>query len=176
LLTADVHLSKKRTQNSAEENNMMRRIVLFLALFFVALTSGAAFAIWLESNPSGTSPAFYVNNMQHAIRVFTLPLNAVAILGVVFTIASTFLFRRNRLSFYVLIAASTCAIAATLITFFGNVPIINQITTWSTNSPPPNWMEVGEKWWWLQTVRTILALAELSLLIVAAMIRRDTSK
>jgi hypothetical protein len=66
-----------------------RRIVLFLALFFVALTSGAAFAILLDTNPSGMSPTFYAEKMQHAIRVFMVPLNAVAILGVLFTIAST---------------------------------------------------------------------------------------
>lgn len=117
---------------------MARKIVLFLALFFVALTSGAAFAIWLDSNPSGVSPSFYAENMQHAIRVFTVPLNTPAILGVLFTVASTFLARRDRLSFYLLIGASACAIAATLITFFGSVPIINQIMTWSIKSPPSN--------------------------------------
>jgi anthrone oxygenase-like protein len=125
---------------------MARRIVLFLTLFFVALTSGAAFAVWLDTNPSGVSPIFYAEKMQHAIQVFTVPLNTVAILGVLFTIASTFLARRDRFSFYLLIAASVCVIAATLITVFGNVPIINQIRTWSSNSPPSNWMEVGEKW------------------------------
>jgi hypothetical protein len=155
---------------------MARRVVLFLTLFFVALTSGAAFAIWLESNPSGVSPVFYTELMQHAVRLFTVPLNAVAILGVVFTLASTFLARRDRLSFYLLIAASTCAIAATVITFFGSVPIINQIMTWNTNSPPSNWTEVADRWWWFQTGRTILTAAELSLLIISAMVLRDISK
>jgi hypothetical protein len=63
---------------------MLRKVVLFLALFFVALTSGAAFAVWLDSSPFGLSPNFYAEKMQHAIRVFTIPLNTVAILGVLF--------------------------------------------------------------------------------------------
>jgi uncharacterized membrane protein len=155
---------------------MARRIVLFLALFFVALTSGAAFAIWLETNPSGLSPIFYAEKMKHAIRVFTIPLNTVAILGVLFTVASTFLARRDRSSFYLLIAASICLIAGTLITAFGNVPIINQIMTWSSNSPPSNWMEVGEKWSRFQSVRTILQTAALVLVILSTLFRRDTSK
>jgi uncharacterized membrane protein len=159
-----------------EENSIVRRIVLFLALFFVALTSGAAFAIWLDTNPSGMSSAFYAEKMQHAIRVFMVPLNAVAILGVLFTIASTFLARRDRSSFYLLIAASICLIAATLITTFGNVPIINQIKAWNINSPPPNWIEVGDKWSRFQTVRTILQTAALAFVIVSTMFRRDVSK
>jgi uncharacterized membrane protein len=161
---------------SADETNMARRIVLFLALFFVALTSGAAFAIWLDTNPSGVSPIYYAEKMQHAIRVFTVPLNTVAILGVILTIASTFLARRDRFTFYLLIAASICLIAASLITAFGNVPIINQIMTWSSNSPQSNWMSVGEKWSRFQTVRTILQTAALAFVILSTLLHRDISK
>src|SRR5215217_3855824 len=50
------------------------------------LTSGAAFAVWLDSSPFGLSPNFYAEKMQHAIRVFTIPLNTVAILGVLFVL------------------------------------------------------------------------------------------
>ncbi len=152
---------------------MVRRIVLFLALFFVALTSGAAFAIWLDYNPAGMSPAFYTEKMQHAIRVFTVPLPTVVILGVFFTIVSTFLARRDRLSFYLLIVASICVIAVALITAFGNIPINNQIITWKVDSPPSNWMELGEKWWRFQTVRTFLQITALAFVIMSTLVRRD---
>jgi uncharacterized membrane protein len=155
---------------------MARGIVLFLTLFFVALTSGAAFVIWLDTNPSGMSAAFYVEKMQHAIRVFTVPVNTVAILGVLFTITSTFLARRDRFTFYLLIAGSICLIAATLITTFGNVPIINQIKTWSVNSPPPNWIEVGKNWSWFQAVRTILQMMALAFVIASTLSHRKTSQ
>jgi uncharacterized membrane protein len=155
---------------------MVRKIVLFLALFFVALTSGAAFVIWLDYNPSGMSPTFYAEKMQHAILVFTIPLNTVAILGALLTIALTFLARRDRFSFYLLIAASACVVTATLITVLGNVPIINQIKTWSANSPPSNWMEVAEKWQRFQTLRTILQTVVLALVILSTLVRRSISK
>lgn len=64
---------------------MARKIVMFLTLFLLALTSGAAFVIWLDFNPSGLSPTFYAEKWQHAIRVFMIPLNTVAILSVLFT-------------------------------------------------------------------------------------------
>ena len=151
---------------------MIRRVVLFAALFFVALVAGAAFAIWIDYNPAGMSSAFYTEKMQHAIRVFTVPLPTVVILGVLFTIVSTFLARRERLDFYLLIVASVCLVAVALITAWGNIPINNQIRTWSINSPPPDWAEVAQKWWWFQTLRTISAIGGLSLLTVTALVRR----
>jgi uncharacterized membrane protein len=151
---------------------MARKIVLFAALFFVALVAGAAFAIWIDYNPAGMSSAFYTEKMQHAIRVFTVPLPTIVMLGVLFTILSTLLARRERLDFYLLIAASVCIVAVALITTRGNIPINNQIRTWSINSPPPDWAQLAQKWWWFQTLRTLSAIAGLSLLTVTALVRR----
>ena len=155
---------------------MLRKLFLFAALFFVALVAGAAFAIWIDYNPTGMSPAFYTEKMQHAIRVFTVPLPAVVILGVLFTLGSTILARGERPEFYFLIVASGCIIAVALITAFGNIPINNQIKTWPATSPPSNWEDLAQKWWWFQTVRTIAALGGLSLLIIAALKSRGQSR
>jgi len=155
---------------------MTRKLVLFGALFFVALVAGAAFAILIDYNPAGMSPAFYTEKMQHAIRVFTIPLPTVVILGMLFTIVSTILARRERLEFYLLIAASVCIIAVALITAFGNIPINNQIREWNVTSPPSNWRDLAQKWWWFQTVRTIAAIGGLSLLIIPALARRGLSR
>ena len=155
---------------------MARKLVLFGALFFVALVAGAAFAIWIDYNPAGMSPAFYTEKMQHAISVFTVPLPTVVILGVLFTIVSTILARRERPEFYLLIAASVCIIAVALITAFGNIPINNQIRIWNPSSPPSNWGDSAQKWWWFQTVRTIAAIGGLSCLIMAALARRGPSR
>src|SRR5260370_4467657 len=151
---------------------MTRKLVLFGALFFVALVAGAAFAIWIDYNPAGMSPAFYTEKMQHAIRVFTIPLPTVVILGVLFTIVSTILARRERPEFYLLIAASVCIIAVALITAFGNIPINNQIRVWNVTSPPSNCRDLAHKAWWFQTVRTIPAVGGFSLLIIPALARR----
>ena len=155
---------------------MARKLVLFAALFFMALVTGAAFAIWIDYNPAGLSPAFYTEKMQHAIRVFTIPLPTVVILGVIFTIISTVFARRERPAFYLLIGASVGIIAVALITAFGNIPINNQIKMWNINSPPSNWSDLAQKWWWYQTVRMIAAIVGFSLLIVAALGRRSPSK
>jgi uncharacterized membrane protein len=153
---------------------MTRTFALFLALFFVALVAGAAFAIWFDYNPNGMSAAFYTEKMQHAIRVFTVPLPIVVLLGVLFTIAAAFFCRSERPNFYLLVAASICIVAVALITRFGNIPINNRILTWSISSPPSNWAEFAAKWWQLQTVRALAAIGALIFLITAALTRRDT--
>jgi uncharacterized membrane protein len=155
---------------------MMRKLVLFAAVLFVALVAGAAFAIWFDYNPKGMSPAFYTEKMQHAIRIFTIPLPAVVVLGVLFTGISAFLARSERPNFYLLIAASVCIIAVALITRFGNIPINNQILTWSISSPPSNWADLAQRWWQLQTLRTVLAIGALAFLISAALGQPNVSK
>ena len=138
---------------------MTRKFVLFAALFFVALVAGAAFAIWFDYDPSGMSAAFYTEKMQHAIKVFTIPLPTFVVLGVLFTIAAAFLARSERPNFFLLIAASVCIIGVALITRFGNIPINNRILMWSISSPPSDWAEFAAKWWQLQTARALAALA-----------------
>ena len=125
---------------------MARRIILIASLLYDGLTSGGAFVVNLIYNPASKAPAFYVETMQHAIRVLT-PLAVVLNLGLFFTIVSAVLARRDRLRFYLLIAASICIIVAVLVTVLGNWPINNQIITWDSNSPPSNWTKLRDEWW-----------------------------
>jgi len=59
-----------------------------------------------------------------------------------------------------------------LITGFGNIPINNQILTWSVASPPANWAALAKKWWQFQTARVVLQTAALWLVSSAVLIRR----
>jgi hypothetical protein len=152
---------------------MLRKAVLFASLLFVALTAGAAYVVWFDYNPAGMSAAFYAEKMQHAIRVLTIPLPTVVVLGLVFTVIASFQARRDRATFSLLAAASICVLAVALITRFGNIPINNQIMTWNINSPPVNWITYAKEWWHLQTARMILQIAALSLVSVAALIRGE---
>ena len=155
---------------------MARSVVLFFALLFTALVAGGAFVIWIEYNPSGMSAASYVAGMQHAIRVFTVPLPTTVILSVLSCAVSAFLARRERTGFYLLVAATGAVLAVALITIFGNIPLNNQIKTWSISAPPPRWVELSAQWWQFQTVRTIAAVGGMALLIVAVLIRRSVPR
>jgi hypothetical protein len=150
---------------------MTRKVVLFGSLLFVGLTAGAAYVIWFDYNPNGMSPTFYAEKMQHAIRVLTIPLPTIVVLGLLFTIIASFQARKEGVPFYLQAAASLCVLAVALITRFGNIPINNQILTWSIDSPPVNWATLAEQWWRFQTARVVLQMAALCLVSSAVLIR-----
>lgn len=150
---------------------MLRKMMLFGSLLFVGLTAGAAYVIWFDYNPDGMSSAFYVEKMQHAIRVLTIPLPSIVLLGLLFTVIASFQARGDRAPFLLLTAASLCVLAVALITRFGNVPINDQILSWNVDSPPANWGQIAEKWWRFQTARVILQTVALCFVTSAVLIR-----
>lgn len=150
---------------------LTRKMVLFGSLLFVGLTAGAAYVIWFDYDPSGMSPAFFAETMQHAIRALTVPLPTIVVLGLLFTVIASFQARSDRAPFLLLTVASLCIICVALITRFGNIPINNQILTWNIASPPVDWARVAEKWWRLQTARVVLQTVALCLVSSAVLIR-----
>jgi len=150
---------------------MGRQVILFGSLLFVGLTAGAAYVVWFVYRPGGMSSAVYVENMQHAIRVLTIPLPTIVVLGLLFTAVASFQARNDRAVFSLLVTACLCVLAVGLITRFGNIPINNQIRTWDVGSPPADWLTVANQWWRFQTARLILQMAALCLVSWAVLIR-----
>lgn len=150
---------------------MAQKAMLFGSLLFVGLTAGSAYVVWFVYNPRGMSSAFYVENMQHAIRVLTVPLPAIVVLGLLFTMIASFQARNDRFAFLLLATACLCVLAVALITRFGNIPINNQILSWQIDSPPANWSAIAQQWWRLQTARLILQTAALCLVSAAVLVR-----
>lgn len=154
---------------------MAQKLVLFGSLLFVGLTAGAAYVVWFDYNPAGMSSTFYVQHMQHAIRVLTIPLPTIVVLGLLFTATASFQARKEPAVFYLLAIATACVLVVGLITRLGNIPINNQILTWKIESPPSDWSALAEKWWRFQTARFALQTAALCLVSLAALIRANQS-
>ncbi len=155
---------------------MLRGCTLFTALFFIALISGASLVVWLDNNPAGIAPAFFIEKIQHSIRALTIALPALAATGLIATVVSAVLERRERPRFYLLLAASVCAVTGAVLTAIGNVPLNESILTWSPASPPANWPEIVASWRQFHLARTLLTTASLVLLILAVLFRRETSE
>jgi uncharacterized membrane protein len=151
---------------------MPTMIVLFACLLFVVLASGGAFVVYLVYNPATTPADLWIPSMQHAIRVM-LPLAVVLNLGLLFTIICAVLSRRDRQRFYFLLAASICILGAILVTVIGNWPINDQIKTWSATAPPPTWTQLRDEWWRFHLARTLMLIAGLSCVVVAALVREN---
>ena len=153
---------------------MIRKSLVFASLFFVALASGGSFVVYLLYNPATMQPASWIAMLQHGMHVL-IPLAVALNLGLVFTIVSAILARGERVSLYVLGAASLCLVGAVLVTVLGNWPINDQIGMWNLTAPPSNWTEVSHEWWRLHVARTSLVIGALTLVILAT-VRREALK
>jgi uncharacterized membrane protein len=152
---------------------MLRNIILFLTLVFVALTTGRAFWTWLGENPANLSGATYVEFFQALDRGIAIPIAVTGIGGVVLAGICAMLFRSDRRVFYLLLATCGFCLVANLVTIFVNLPINGQIATWNPTALPTNYRELLTRWWQWHHVRLVALLAAMTLLFVATLIREE---
>ena len=75
--------------------------------------------------------------------------------------------QRHSAEFWLLMAAVGAMICVAVLTRTINVPINDQLMTWSIEAPPPNVREIWSRWEAVHTVRTILWLTAFALEAVA---------
>ena len=155
---------------------MSATIIRFVDLLLVALLVGAIFGIWIGFNPTGLSPATYVEQQQHAIRALNTFMPLLGAACIVLTIALAVLTKEDRRTRYLLIATAVCLLIAGVVTRFENQPINSIVMTWTPQAPPANWMELRDQWWQWHIVRTVAGIAALCLLISAVLSNRNPSR
>ena len=70
-----------------------------------------------------------------------------------------------------------CTVALTISTLLVNVPINAEIIdVWSVESPPSDWAEVRDRWNFYHGLRTVLAVAAFSCLLLASMMPARAKK
>lgn len=147
---------------------MTRKIFLFSAVLFAGLISGGQYLVWWDYNPAGNAAMFYIEKLQYAIKVIGTPLFSVQILTAIFTLGSAILWRKVRPMNYLLAAAAALCVIGVLLTFFGNIPLLNQIASWNSAAPPADWYAVTSRWWLIHNVRFAIQLSAFVLLILSA--------
>jgi len=148
---------------------MIRRIFLFAAVLFAGLIAGGQYLVWWDYNPAGNAATFYVEKLQYAIKVIGTPLFAVQILTAVCCIVCAILWRKARRVNYMLFAAAAICVAGVLLTFFGNIPLLNQIASWNAAAPPADWYDVTRRWWLIHNVRFAIQLTAFILVTISSL-------
>lgn len=151
-----------------------RSIVLFFNLLLVALPAGHGFFNWIADNPAWLPPPAFVDYWQTSIRGVRVPMGVIGGSGVILTMISAWLARRDRPSLYFVVAAFPFLALAVLGTVLWIAPINDQILTWSANALPANWTDVRDRWWLLRDSRLIVQMLGFALLLVATLTRRDS--
>jgi len=79
---------------------------------------------------------------------------------------------KNSVAFYLSSLACLAVIIALLITLIVEVPIDNQIRTWTATTIPSDWTMIRARWECFHAARTFVSLGSLASFIVAVLISK----
>ncbi len=84
-------------------------------------------------------------------------------------VSASLVTQKHSVRFYLSVAACLLIVIALLITLLVEVPIDNQIRTWSAETLPADWTALRARWQLFHTARTFVSLASLASLILAVL-------
>jgi uncharacterized membrane protein len=148
------------------------KVTTFAALFLLALVTGVFWGTWfaLTRSIEAFSAAEFIHIGQTIIKNVAWPMRILLPACILFMILSVCLIpERKSAGFYLGVIACFLIIIALLITLLVEVPIDNQIRTWTIETVPSDWTTLRERWQVFHTARTFVSLASLGSLILAAL-------
>src|SRR5262249_42199316 len=158
----------------------MKRIVSVVAVLCSGLMAGLLFGDWLGPSfaRAAMSASSFIQFQQivHINYLRTLPaLSTIALVAPVLWLV-ILRARRGTAQFKILLWATIAIAIGYTITFIFNVPVNNQLETWSAAAPPNNAREIWSQWEKAHVVRTVfwvLGFLLETLALVSAPPQRD---
>jgi uncharacterized membrane protein len=141
-------------------------VILFVQISLTALLAGLHFGSAVYYNPGLDSlPADVFIQAQQSIEgIFVLSMPIFMAVTVASAAPAVWFLRRARVGRFVFLMFSLAfgfLVVQLIITLAGNVPINDQISSWSPNNPPAEWQDVRDRWNVFNNLRTIFLLAAL---------------
>lgn len=104
-----------------------------------------------------------MNRNMAPIMTVLMPASLLSIIPVLL-----FSLHSQPTTFYLNLIAFALFVAALLVTVLIEVPIVQQIATWTVPTLPANWQQLRDRWIKFHVLRVITGLAGLVLLVIAA--------
>ncbi|GAB4048718.1 FAD-dependent monooxygenase [Spirosoma litoris] len=151
-------------------NLKIAKIVQFAALLVMFLTVGVFWGVWLSYSRSYN--LFSLDELIHIanVGVQNLALSMRFISGTCLALLSAtayFMASKKSKEFYFVLASIALLVITLVLTVAIEVPINNQIISWAPSTAPTNWEEIRNRWQFVNTIRTIAALASFGLFTTA---------
>jgi uncharacterized membrane protein len=148
------------------------KVTTFAGLFLLALVTGVFWGTWftLTRSIETFSAGEFIHIGQTIIRNVAWPMRILMPACILLMITSVSLIpKKDSTGLYLGIFACSLIVAALLITLLVEVPIDNQIRTWTPETIPADWTTMRARWQVFHTARTFLSLASLASLILAVL-------
>jgi uncharacterized membrane protein len=104
-----------------------------------------------------------MNRNMAPVMTVLMPAAALSIIPVLFLS-----YHVQPMTFYLTLAGSLCFVIALLITVLVEVPIVEQIATWTVPTLPDNWQQLRDRWSKFHIIRVVAGFAGLVFLVVGA--------
>jgi uncharacterized membrane protein len=146
-----------------------------ISIVFSALVTGMFHGPWaaLSRSMSTFTPEVFVaivdrmNRNMAPVMTVLMPAALLSIIPVLFLS-----YREQPLTFYLSATAFALFIVALLVTVLVEVPIVEEIVTWTVSTLPANWQQLRDRWTRFHIIRVIAGLASLVLLVVGAIFHK----
>jgi uncharacterized membrane protein len=148
------------------------KVTTFAGLFLLALVAGVFWGTWftLTRSIETFSAGEFIHIGQTIIRNVAWPMRILMPACILFMILSAwFTPERNSAASYLSVTAFFLIVIALFITLLVEVPIDNQIRTWTAETVPANWTTLRARWEVYHTARTFISLASLGCLILSVL-------
>ena len=153
---------------------MKQKTLEFTGLMLAALVTGVFWGTWftLTRSLENFSVEEFIHIGKTIISNVAVPMRILmpaTLLVMLFALWQTF--RTSKLSFYLYCLSFLLMLVTLVITVGVEVPIDNQIKTWTAQSIPYNWQSLRNTWNLFHTVRTFTSIASLAFFTIGMMYR-----
>ena len=146
---------------------MVRMVAIFSSGVFAGILFGDRMGATFARPSLSPSSFLQFQRIQHVHFARMMPpltLAAIAsALGWLIMVRAQW----NSSQFSLVAMATGAMVLAAVLTFRVNIPINNQLMTWSVAAPPENMREIWNRWEKIHTIRTILWLSAFALEVIA---------
>jgi uncharacterized membrane protein len=147
--------------------------MLFISIMLYVLVAGVMWGTWLSLARTMTryDATTFLTDGKHMIDNLALPMAVLMIAAVVLGAAvAVMLFRTgSRTAAWLASAGLLLMVAVLVITLAVEVPIDNQIATWTEATLPTDWMQIRARWADFHTLRTFVSLGAVAAAVAAAL-------
>jgi uncharacterized membrane protein len=152
---------------------MNRHVLNAIALLLLMLVTGVFWGTWftLTRSLDEFPPDNFIRIGKTIISNVAWPMR-ILMPGTLATLLwLCIIARRDRPSFYFLATAFVFTMIALIITVAVEVPIDNQIKTWTPENLPENWPALRTRWSQFHTLRTFISILAFACLSVSVVVQ-----
>jgi uncharacterized membrane protein len=154
-----------------EPNTEMQLLMIeFISLLLLLLVTGVFWGPWLALHRS-----LHLFSKEEFIKITNImainlgrPMQVLMPLCLLFMLTSVLIYpNKGSFGFYLILSSLGCMIITFIVTMTTELPIVNKIKLWTSDTAPSDWNEIRDKWVKFHALRVFPALISFGLYLIA---------